>query len=96
MKTFTEISARDTFIAQSVYLVPNSLLDWKPVEKLKERCYVVSFTFFQYVSSVSFRSLSLSFSHRVGEGRCRMGGGGGGGGGGTITLYPPHTIKNKN
>ena len=51
LKTVTEIrrsSARDTFIAESVYLVLNSLLDWKPVEKLKQRCYVVSFTFFQY------------------------------------------------
>ena len=46
LKTATEIrrcSAGDTFIAQSVYLVLNSLLDWKPVEKLKQRCYVVSF-----------------------------------------------------
>ena len=47
LKTVTEIrrsSARDTFIAESVYLALNSLLDWKPVEKLKQRCYVVSFT----------------------------------------------------
>ena len=54
LKTVTEIrrsSARDTFIAESVYLVLNSLLDWKPVEKLKQRCYVVSFTFFQYEAS---------------------------------------------
>ena len=59
MKTVTEIgrrSARDTFIAESVDLVLNSLLDWKPVEKLKQRCYVVSFTFlffifFQYEAS---------------------------------------------
>ena len=51
MKTVTEIgrrSARDTFIAESVDLVLNSLLDWKPVEKLKQRCYVVSFTFFSF------------------------------------------------
>ena len=44
LKTVTEIrrcSARDTFIADSVYLVMNSLLDWKPVVKLKQR-----FTFF--------------------------------------------------
>ena len=36
LKTVTEIrrsSARDTFIAESVYLVLNSLLNWKPVEK---------------------------------------------------------------
>ena len=47
LKTVTEIrrsSARDTFIAEIVYLVLNSLLDWEPVEKLKERCDVVSFT----------------------------------------------------
>ena len=37
LKTVTEIrrgSARDTFIAESVYLALNSLLDWEPVEKL--------------------------------------------------------------
>ena len=45
-------SARDTFIEESVYLVLNSLLDWKPVEKLKQRCDVVSFTGgFQYETS---------------------------------------------
>ena len=27
-------SARDIFVAESVYLVLNSLLDWEPVEKL--------------------------------------------------------------
>ena len=51
MKTVTEIRrsrARDTFIAKSVDLVLNSLLDWEPVEKLKQRCDVVSFKFFQY------------------------------------------------
>ena len=50
-KTVTEIrrsNARDTFIADSVYLVLNSLLDWETVKKLKQRCYVVSFTIFQY------------------------------------------------
>ena len=39
LKTVTEIrrsSARDTFIAKSVYLVLNSLFDWKPVERLKQ------------------------------------------------------------
>ena len=54
LKTVTEIgrsSARDTCIAESVYLVLNSLLDWKPVDKFKQRCYVVSFTFFQYAAS---------------------------------------------
>ena len=48
LKTVTEIrrsSARDTFIAESVYLVLNSLLDWEPVDKLKQRCDVVSFAF---------------------------------------------------
>ena len=30
--------------AESVYLVLYSLLDWKPVEKLTQRCYVGSFT----------------------------------------------------
>ena len=29
-------STRDTFIEESVYLVRNSLLGWKSVEKLKE------------------------------------------------------------
>ena len=46
-KTVTEIrrnSARDTFTAESVYLVLNSLLDWEPVEKWKQRSDVVSFT----------------------------------------------------
>ena len=50
LKTVTEIrwsSDHDTFIAEGVYLVLNSLLDRKPVEKLKQRCYVVSLTFFQ-------------------------------------------------
>ena len=51
LKTVTEIrrsSAPNTFIAKSVYLVPNFLWDWEPVEELKQRCDVVSFTFFQY------------------------------------------------
>ena len=49
VKTVTETrqsSACDTFIAESVYLVVNCLLDWEPVEKLKQRCEVISFTFF--------------------------------------------------
>ena len=49
LNTITEIrrsNARDTFIAQSVYLVLNSLLDWQPMKKLKQRCDVVSFMFF--------------------------------------------------
>ena len=47
LKTITEIresSACDTFIAESVYLVLNSVLDWEPVEKLKQRFDVASFT----------------------------------------------------
>ena len=53
MKTVTEIrrnSTRDTFTAESVDLAPNSLWDWKSVERLKQRSDdVVSFTgyFFQ-------------------------------------------------
>ena len=38
LKTVTEIrwsSACDTFVTESVYRVPNVLLDWEPVEKLK-------------------------------------------------------------
>ena len=49
LKTVTEIkrsSERDTFIAESVYLVLNSLSDWEPVERLKQTTDVVSFTFF--------------------------------------------------
>ena len=56
LKTITEIrrsNARDTFIADSVYLVLTSLLDWEPVKKLKQRCYVVSFTIFQYEASTT-------------------------------------------
>ena len=48
LKTVTDIrrsSSRDTFIAESVYLVQNSLLDWEPVEILKQKTDVVSFTF---------------------------------------------------
>ena len=39
LKTVTEVrrsSARATFLADSVYLVLNSLLDWEPVERLKQ------------------------------------------------------------
>ena len=49
LKTVTEIkrsSERDTFIAESVYLVLNSLSDWEPVERLKQTTDVISFTFF--------------------------------------------------
>ena len=28
-------SARDIFIAERIYLVPNSVWDWEPVERLK-------------------------------------------------------------
>ena len=40
LKTITETrqsSARDTFITESVYFVLNSLWDWEPVERLKQR-----------------------------------------------------------
>ena len=57
LKTVTEIrqsSTHDTFIAENVYLVLNSSLDWEPVEKLKQKCDVVSFTsssfFFSFFS----------------------------------------------
>ena len=46
LKTITEIrrnNAHDTFMAENVYLVLNSLLDWEPGEKLKQRCDVISF-----------------------------------------------------
>ena len=49
LKPVTEIrqsSDCDTFLAEGVYFILNSLLDWKPVEKLKQRCYVVSFALF--------------------------------------------------
>ena len=45
LKTVAEIrrsSDGDTFIVESVYLVLNSLLDWKPVEKLKHRLTIIS------------------------------------------------------
>ena len=69
LKTVTEISrsrAHDTLIAESVYLVLNSLLDWKPVDKLKQRCYVVSFTFFQYEarSTVPYATKALDRGNR--------------------------------
>ena len=32
----------DTFIAESVYFVLNSLVDWEPVEKLKQKSDVVN------------------------------------------------------
>ena len=48
LKIVTEIrrsSARDTVIAESVYLVLNSLLDWKPAEKLKQVLYSQFYVF---------------------------------------------------
>ena len=47
LKTVTEIrrsSVRDTVIAESVYLVLNSLWDWQPAERLKQESDMVSFT----------------------------------------------------
>ena len=70
LKTVTEIrrsSARDTFIAENVYLVLNSLLDWEPVEKLKERCDVVSLIFFfQYeaISTVLLATMAVDSGSR--------------------------------
>ena len=70
MKTVTEIRrsrARDTFIAENVYLVLNSLLDWEPVEKLKERCDVVSLIFFfQYeaISTVLLATMAVDSGSR--------------------------------
>ena len=49
LKTVTEIrqsNERNTFTAESVYLVLNSLRDREPEEKLKQRCDIVRFTFF--------------------------------------------------
>ena len=36
--------ACDAFIVESVYFVVNLLLNWAPMEKLKQRCDEVSFT----------------------------------------------------
>ena len=47
LKTVTEIrgsKAPDTFVAESVYFVLNSLWDWEPVERFKQRSGVVSLT----------------------------------------------------
>ena len=71
LKTVTEIrwsSACDTFIAESVYLVLSSLLDWKPVEKLKQRCYVVSFClFFQHEQHSSVCDKGFGQRKQVGQ-----------------------------
>ena len=48
LKTVTEIrwsSVHNTFRAESVYFLLNSLLVWEPVVRLKQRSEVVSFTF---------------------------------------------------
>ena len=50
LRTVTDIrqsSAFDTFIAESVYLELNSLCNWEPVERLKQKSNMVSFTSFQ-------------------------------------------------
>ena len=67
LKTVTEIrrsSARDTFLAESVYsLVLNSLLDWKPVKKLKQRCVmwsVLRVCFFQYKASSTIPYVTMA------------------------------------
>ena len=49
LKTVTEIrqsSARGAFMAGRFDLVLNSLWDWEPVERLKQKSDVVSFTLF--------------------------------------------------
>ena len=69
LKTVTEIrrsSARDTVIAERVYLVLNSLLDWKPVEILKQRCDVGSFT----CTCVCFVVVVVVFSMKRAEQFC--------------------------
>ena len=51
LKTVTVIrwsSACDTFLALSVYLVLNSLLDWEPVDRLKQRNDVFKFYVVQH------------------------------------------------
>ena len=54
LRTVREIrwsSVHNTFIAENVYLVLNSLWDWEPVARLKQRNSVVSFFsffFFMY------------------------------------------------
>ena len=68
LKTVTEIkrsSASDAFITETVYLVLNSLLDWKPVEKFKQRCDVVSLTWFFFCVCVfSMRRAAQSCMRR--------------------------------
>ena len=57
LKTVTEIkrsSARDTFIAESVYLTLNSLWDRKPVKRLEQRSDMGSFTFFRMRQAAQF------------------------------------------
>ena len=57
LKTVTEIkrsSARDTFIAEIVYLVLNSLWDREPVKRLEQRSDIVSFTFFSVRRAAQF------------------------------------------
>ena len=56
LKTVTEMrqnSTHDVFTAKSVYLVLNSLLDWEPVERLKQRNDVVSYVFFSMRKSTA-------------------------------------------
>ena len=63
LKTVTEIrrsSARDTFIAENVYLVLNSLWNWESVERLKKRSDMVSFTLLNHLMATLNLSLSTS------------------------------------
>ena len=69
VKEITRSSAREAFIADSVYLVFNFLLDWEPVEKLKQRCDVVSFTcvFFQYEANSTVLYVTKAMRDRGGR-----------------------------
>ena len=63
MKTVTDIrqsSARDTFIAESVYLV----LKWEPVEKLKQRWSVLRFFQYEASSTVGYATKALDRGSR--------------------------------
>ena len=72
-KTVTEVrrssAARDTFIAESVHFVLNSLWDWEPVERLKHRSDVVSNTFFQYEESSTVVNATKAMDRRSRQAR---------------------------
>ena len=64
MKTATEIRQSRMRNTESVYLVLNSLWNREPVESLKQRSDVVSFTLFQYKAS----STALNATKAMGRG----------------------------